>query len=45
MKQVLSEDWVAIPDGVTVTIKGREVTVKGKKGEIKKNFSHMPVEM
>jgi ribosomal protein L6P/L9E len=28
-----------------MTIRGRIVTVKGKKGEITKNFKHMPVEM
>jgi large subunit ribosomal protein L9e len=30
---------------VTVTIKARRVTVKGKKGEITKNFRHMPIEL
>lgn len=30
---------------VTVTIKARIVTVKGPKGEIVKNFRHMPLEM
>ena len=30
---------------VTVTVKTRRVKVKGPKGEITKDFTHMPVEM
>jgi large subunit ribosomal protein L9e len=30
---------------VTLTVKTRKVTVKGPKGEITKDFRHMPVEM
>ena len=30
---------------VTVTVKTRQVKVSGPKGEITKNFKHMPVEM
>lgn len=30
---------------VTVTVKQRVVTVKGPKGEITKDFRHMPVEL
>ena len=30
---------------VTLTVKTRQVKVKGPKGEITKNFKHMPVEM
>jgi len=30
---------------VQITAKGRIVTVKGKKGEITKDFRHMPVEL
>ena len=30
---------------VSVKIKARTVTVKGKRGEITKNYKHLPVEM
>jgi large subunit ribosomal protein L6 len=34
---------IQIPDGVTVSLDGRKVTVKGTKGTIKRDFSHIPV--
>jgi large subunit ribosomal protein L9e len=34
-----------IPEGVTVEIKARVVTVKGPRGTLKKDFRHQPVEM
>merc|ERR1739846_51032 len=33
------------PDDVTVHVKARHVTVKGKRGEVKKNFQHLAVEL
>ena len=45
MKAIVVEEWVQIPEGVTVTVKTRRVIVKGPKGEITKDFRHMPVEM
>lgn len=45
MRTILVEEWVQIPEGVTVSVKTRQVKVKGPKGEITKNFKHMPVEM
>ncbi len=45
MRTVLVEDWVQIPEGVTVSVKTRQVKVKGPRGEITKSFKHMPVEM
>ena len=30
---------------VTVSVKARQVSVKGPRGEVKKNFSHLAVEM
>ena len=30
---------------VTVTVNARKVTVKGKRGEVKKNFTHLAVEL
>ena len=47
MKIILKEDFLKIPedDSVSVKIKARKVTVKGPKGEITKDLSHMPIEM
>jgi len=41
------ERYVCTPDAplVKLTVKTRKVTVKGPKGEITKDFRHMPVEM
>ena len=30
---------------VTVTVNARKVSVKGKRGEVKKNFTHLAVEL
>merc|ERR1711981_167455 len=45
MRTLLTEDFVEIPDGVTVNTKARKVTVKGPRGEVTKNFSHLAVEL
>ena len=57
MRQILTEEWLQIPDDgkwsrlhwayyiVKVTIKARVVTVKGSRGTISKDLSHMAVEM
>jgi large subunit ribosomal protein L6 len=34
---------IEVPAGVTVSLDGRKVTVKGTKGILKRDFSHMPV--
>ncbi len=40
VKLVQIEEMYEIPKDVTFTLKGKEVTVKGKKGSITKDFSH-----
>merc|ERR1719476_93250 len=45
MRTLLTEDFVEIPDDVTVTCKARKITVRGPKGEVSKNFSHLAVEI
>lgn len=40
MKQIVSSEFVTIPDGVTVTVSRRKVTVKGPRGTLTKDFSH-----
>lgn len=37
------EREVIIPDEVTLELKGRTITVKGPLGEIKEDFSHLPL--
>jgi large subunit ribosomal protein L6 len=34
---------IQAPDGVTINLEGRKVTVKGTKGTIERDFSHIPV--
>ncbi|HEW89736.1 MAG TPA: 50S ribosomal protein L6, partial [Candidatus Bathyarchaeota archaeon] len=36
---------VEIPDGVQVEIEGKAVRVRGPLGELKRDFSHAPVEI
>merc|ERR1712203_93822 len=45
MRQMLKEDWVEIPAGVTATVSARKVTIKSKRGEVTKNFSHVACEL
>mmetsp|Transcript_28961 Transcript_28961/g.69936 ORF Transcript_28961/g.69936 Transcript_28961/m.69936 type:complete len:200 (-) Transcript_28961:138-737(-) len=44
MKNLLSTRTVEIPDGVEITIKSRAVTVKGKLGELHRDFKHIAME-
>ena len=37
------ESRIAIPDGVTVTMDGNALKVKGPKGELSRNLSHRRV--
>jgi len=36
---------IQVPDGVEVTIEGRKVTVKGAKGTLTRDFSHVPISL
>merc|ERR1712024_178159 len=45
MRQMLKEDWVEIPAGVTATVSARKVTIKSKRGEVTKDFSHIACEL
>ena len=45
MRIVYSTRSVAIPEGVTVDVKAREVSVKGPKGTLKRSFKHLSVDM
>eukprot|EP00760_Papus_ankaliazontas_P035155 PhM_4_TR763/c0_g1_i1/m.39612/K02940/RP-L9e, RPL9; large subunit ribosomal protein L9e len=45
MRALKSSDYVVIPKGVTVTCKNRVVTVKGPRGELKREFKHISCEL
>ena len=45
MRVILKEEYLKIPDDVEVTVKARKVTVKGPKGEVKKDLSHVQADM
>jgi len=45
MKFIVKTNKVEIPDGVTVDIKCRRVTVKGQRGSLTKDFKHIKVEI
>jgi large subunit ribosomal protein L9e len=45
MKYLNTTQKVLVPVGVTVRIKSRIVTVKGPRGEITKDLSHMPLDI
>jgi len=45
MVKILASESVKIPTGVTVTVANRKVVVKGPRGELKKDLSHMMLDI
>ncbi|CAK9066901.1 60S ribosomal protein L9 [Durusdinium trenchii] len=45
MKTIAASRLVSIPDGVTVSVEARKVTVKGPRGELNRDFAHQSVEI
>merc|ERR1719352_1648225 len=45
MKEILKTRFVTVPEGVTIDIKARTVTVKGPRGELTRAFKHRAMEM
>ena len=45
MRQLLTEEWIKIPKDIECKVKARKFWCKGRKGEIKNDFSHVPCEL
>ena len=45
MKDIYKEEDFEIPDGVSLSVKSRLVTVKGPRGELTKNLRHINMEI
>ncbi|KAI6654994.1 60S ribosomal protein L9 [Oopsacas minuta] len=45
MKTIHVKQLVKIPSGISVKLKGRTIIVKGKRGTLRRNFSHLSLEM
>jgi len=45
MRIIKSQKTIIIPEGVTVTIKTRRVTVKGPRGELSRIFNHLAIDL
>ena len=45
MKTICRTATVAIPEGITITIKAKVVTVKGPRGTLVKDLKHLPIDM
>ena len=45
MKDIYKDEEFDIPDGVSVTVKSRLITVKGPRGELTKNLRHIDMEI
>ncbi|KAF9140897.1 hypothetical protein BGX30_005803 [Mortierella sp. GBA39] len=45
MKDIYKEEILAIPEGVKVEVKARQVTVAGPRGTLSKNFRHVEMDI
>ncbi len=45
MKDVSSTESLVVPDGVTVILKARKVTVEGPRGKLVKSVSHIQMDL
>ncbi|KAL1918022.1 60S ribosomal protein uL6 [Calcarisporiella thermophila] len=45
MRDIYKDEELIIPEGVTVEIKSRIATVKGPRGELRKNLRHLDIEI
>ena len=45
MRTIYSTRTIDVPDGVSVSFKSREITVKGPKGSLTRAFKHMALDI
>merc|ERR1712151_1065697 len=45
MKTILASQTVTIPDNVTMKLNGRTVVIDGPRGQLKKSFNHLNLEL
>lgn len=45
MKQIFASNEVAVPEGVTVSIKSRKVTVEGPRGKLERDFKFIKLDL
>merc|ERR1719310_1155358 len=45
MKTILKSETVTIPDGITATIKKGYIVIKGPRGTLEKDLSHLPIDL
>ncbi|CAJ0648884.1 10653_t:CDS:10 [Entrophospora sp. SA101] len=45
MKDIYKDEELDIPEGIEIAVKAREVTVKGPRGELRKGFQHINLEI
>ena len=45
MKYILTEKELEIPEGITIEVKSRAVTVTGPLGKLKRSFRHIPFDL
>lgn len=45
MKYLIRTEKIEVPKDVKITIKAREITVKGKRGELKKSYKHIKADI
>lgn len=44
-KTILKSETVTVPDGVTVSVKTRKLVVKGPRGTLNQDLSHLPIDL
>lgn len=45
MKDITSNESLVVPEGVTVTLKARNITVEGPRGKLVKNVGHVAMDL
>lgn len=45
MRSIINRREITVPEGVEITIKSRQVTVKGPRGQLFRDFRHLRVDI